>query len=192
MTELIDIPALDFRTWTVQEYQKIVALNILTEEDKVELLNGNIVRMSPVGNAHAAHVDRIEEWIKDQIKKKAIVRVQGPIIADKNSNLEPDIAVLKRKEDFYVSEAPEATDTLLVVEVADSSLTKDREVKGPIYAKGEIMEYWIINLNEEQVEVYREPKEAVYSRVLLLKPGQSFESLLLGTVAVDDLLIAKQ
>lgn len=190
MTELIDIPALDLRTWNVQEYEKIIELGILTEEDKVELLNGNIVRTSPVGNAHAAHVDRIEEWIKDQIDKKAIVRVQGPIVVNEISNLEPDIAVLKRRADFYLNEAPKAQDTLLIVEVADSSLAKDRAIKGPIYAKGGIAEYWIINLNDQQVEVYHEPKDEIYTRVLFLKSGQTFQSELFGAVDVDDLLIS--
>ena len=188
MTDLINIP-LEYRTWTLEEYQKMVELNILTEEDKVELLNGNIVRMSPIGNAHAAHVDRIEEWIKDTLKKKAIVRVQGPIVVEEDSNPEPDIAVLKRKEDFYFRDAPTAKDTLLVVEVADSSLEKDREIKGPIYAKGYVPEYWIINLKDRQVEIYLDPKEGIYSKALHLKENQSFVSLLLGEVKVNKLLL---
>jgi len=155
-------PAITRRLLTVKEYNRMRETGILTEDDRVELIDGEIFKMSPIGSKHAAVVGAIKDWLIVHTYEKAIVRVQDPITAGNFSEPEPDIAVVRFRDDYYKDEHPRPSELLLVIEVADTSLTYDREIKAPLYAKAGIVEYWIINLENRQVERFREPLEQDY------------------------------
>lgn len=155
---------------TVQQYQRMGEVGILREQG-IELINGEIVEMSPVGSKHLACVNKLNAILGALIGAKAIVSVQNPIIAGDYSAPEPDISILKFRKDFYASGVPHAKDVLLVIEVADSSVDYDRTVKLPIYAQSGIPEYWLINLEKDEIEAYWEPAGAGYRFRELLRVG---------------------
>ena len=165
------------RLINVEEYLHMIKAGILTEQDKVELINGEIIEMSPSGSKPAAIIDRISNFLVSLLHKKAIIRVQSPIIISSLSAPEPDIAVLKPKSDFYAGHHPRAADTLLVIEVSDSSLSTDREVKLPLYAKAGIPEYWIVNLEKNEIEAHRSPQDDIYALREILRPGKTITFL---------------
>ena len=127
---------LEQRLITVYEYHKMEESGILTEADKVELLNGQIIHMSPIGSHHAACVEKMDEYLKKLLAGKAMVRAQNPIVLDDLSEPEPDISIVKFKENYYADQHPIPSEIYLVIEVADTSLEKDREAKLPLYFPG--------------------------------------------------------
>ena len=151
------------RLINVKEYRLMATAGILKENDRVELINGQILEMSPIGSRHAAVVDRISNVLKYYLQEKVIVRVQNPVEIDELSEPEPDVCLLKFRKDYYADQHPVPQDILLIIEVADSSLTLDREVKLPLYAKAGITEYWIVNLERNEIEAYRSPQEDIYT-----------------------------
>ena len=153
------------RLFTVEEYHRMGEVGILGEDDRVELIEGEIVQMSPIGSRHAACVDRLLQNLMDKVKGRAIVRVQSPIRLGDRSEPQPDLVLLRPREDFYASGHPGPGDVLLVIEVAESSAEYDREVKVPLYARYGIVEVWLVDLERNRVEVYREPKEGRYWEV---------------------------
>lgn len=150
--------------FTVDEYEEMIRSGILREDDRVELIHGEILEKTPVGDLHAACVNRSNRLLSRMVGDAAIVSIQNPIrLAD--SEPEPDIALLRPRDDFYASGRPTARDVLLVIEVSDTTLDFDRDVKGPLYADAGIGEYWIVNLNDHVIEVYRGPTgERSYSQ----------------------------
>ena len=151
------------RLLEVEEYQRMFEAGILTETDRVELINGEILEISPIGNRPAAVVDRISNLLAHLLYGKAIVRVQSPIIAGQRSEPQPDLAILRWRADYYQSRHPGPEDILLVIEVADSSLEYDRQLKLPLYAAAGINRYWIVDLIEHCVEAYTVPDGERYS-----------------------------
>ncbi len=148
--------------FTVNDYYKMAETGILAADDKVELLDGEVVQMSPAGSYHASVVDFLNRFFNRQTQVDAIVRVQSPIRLDDYSEPEPDLALLRLKDDFYQSLHPKASDVFLLVEVADSSLEKDMFVKIPLYAKTGIPEVWIVDLTARVVHVFRNPSEGEF------------------------------
>lgn len=146
--------------------------------------------MSPIGSRHAACVDRINAQLSTSIGKAAIVRVQNPIRLDDFSEPQPDIALLRPRADFYAEHHPTPTDVLLVVEVADTSVAFEREVKSAVYARAGIAEMWLINLPEGVIEIYAEPAGNSYRDVRRAGRGETFaSSSLKRTFNVDDILV---
>ncbi len=180
--------ALDLYLWTVEDYHRLVDAGILEEDSPVELLNGQILLMSPSKDLHASCIDRLDELFRDLLGKSVIVRVQSPIVIDEYSEPEPDLSILRRKENFYADGHPGPKDIHLVVEVSDTTLAKDQNIKKPVYAAAGIAEYWIINLPEQQLEQYLNPFGNDYQLAHIYKAGQTLESALLGSVPVDDVL----
>jgi Uma2 family endonuclease len=176
--------------WTVDDYEKMIEHGILTENHKVELIRGEVVPKMPIGDLHAACLNRVVELFFDLVGKSATRSIQNPIrLAD--SEPEPDFALLVRRDDFYASGKPRPADVYLVIEVADASLAYDRDVKGPLYAENGIAEYWIVNLVDRCLEVHRQPRpDGTYAEVRTLRPGDSTSLALLPTVtvAVGDLI----
>jgi Uma2 family endonuclease len=168
----------------VEKYERMIAAGILTENDRVELINGEIVPKMPIGSRHAACVTRLTEYLIRNFGNRATIGVQNPIVLA-DSEPEPDITVLKRRSDFYATGKPTADDVLLVIEVADSSLEFDRENKLSIYAEAGIGEYWIVNLLENIVEVYREPAGSTYASRQDLSRGQTLAIGVLGGTTID-------
>ena len=180
--------SLDLYQWTVEDYHRLVEAGILEEDSQVELLNGQIVQMSPVGDLHAACVDKLNELFRDILGKSVIIRVQSPVYLEKYSEPEPDIAILKRKENFYADGHPRPEDVLLIVEVADTSIKKDKELKVPAFANAGIPECWIVNLGKQQIEQYYQPAEGEYQHKHIYSREQILESGLIGTISVEQVL----
>lgn len=165
-------PHLIRRQITLAEYHKMIEAGILTEQDKVELIEGDIIRMSPKGSRHAACVQKINRWFSGRLGNQYDIRLQDPVQIPNISEPEPDLVLVTFREDFYTHSHPKPADILLLVEVADSSLSIDREIKLPLYAAAGIPEYWIINLRDRQIEVHRQLKENRYRESLILKPNE--------------------
>jgi Uma2 family endonuclease len=143
------------RRFTIEEYARMVQTGILTRDERVELIDGEIVEMSPIGNPHAAFVANLTHLLVHAVGDRARVWVQGPVRVPPRSVPQPDLAVLRPRS--YVREAATTDDVLLVIEVADTSLRYDRTVKLRLYARAGIPEYWIVDANTETLEIYRSP-----------------------------------
>jgi len=139
----------------------------------VELLEGRIVDMTPIGSRHASVVNRLTALFTEKLRGKAIISVQNPIDLDEYSEPEPDIVVLKHRADYYSEKHPEPEAALLVVEVADTSLDYDRSIKIPLYAKANIQEVWLVNLTEKIIEIYQDPSPEGYSLVMKRRQDQT-------------------
>jgi Uma2 family endonuclease len=148
--------------FTASDYHKMVDVGILKPTDRTELIRGQIIKMSPIRSLHASIVDILNESLVLLLHKKAKVRIQNPIRIGQYSEPEPDIVVVKYRKDSYRTRHPRPEDVLLVIEVADSSLHFDKEVKMPLYAEAGIPEYWVVNIPEKAVEIYRMPKDSTY------------------------------
>ena len=179
---------LSYHQWTVSDYHKLAETGLLSEK-RVELIGGEIIDMSPVGKLHAATVKAIAKLFWGKIGDRAIVSVQDPITLNNFSEPEPDLAILKPNDSFYADQLPSASDVLLVVEAADTTLAKDRQVKIPLYAEAGIPEYWIINLNEAVLERYTEARSGEYALRRLYRKGDTLSSELVGEVQVDAILL---
>lgn len=178
------------RSFTVDEFHRMVQAGILTEDDRVELLDGEIVQMTPIGSKHAACVNRLTRLFSGRVGDRAILSVQNPVRLSERSEPQPDFALLRPRPDFYASAHPGPEDVLLIVEVAETSVEVDRQVKAPLYARAGIPELWLIDLAGEGVEVYRRPTPKGYQDVRRLGRGQRlspvmFPDLDLGS---DDVL----
>lgn len=164
------------RPFTTAEYHRLTEIGLLTEDDHVELLNGEIIEMAPIGPRHAACVKRIAELFHVKVKRFALVGVQDPIELDDLSEPEPDISLLKRRPDFYATGHPTPADVLIAIEVADTTMPKDREVKLPSYARAGIPEAWLIDLFNDRIEIHHAPHLGVYQEVRIIQRGQKFAS----------------
>lgn len=178
------------RPFTVDEYYRMAEAGILHEDDRVELIRGAIVEMSPIGSRHAARVDRLSTEFHTRLISRAIVRVQGPVRLSPNSEPEPDILLLRPRSDFYAAAHPGPADVLLLVEVADTSLEYDRGEKLALYAEAGIPEVWIVDLAHEVVEVFRQPDAGSYRRQDVFGRGASLapEAFPDAVISVDAIL----
>jgi Uma2 family endonuclease len=159
------------RAFTVTEYHRMAEAGILTEDDRVELLEGEIVTMTPIGSRHAACVNRLTEAFAVRVVGRAIVSVQNPIQLGERSELQPELVLLQPRADFYASAHPGPGDVLLVVEVAETSAGVDRGVKIPLYARARIPEVWLVALAGESIEIYRRPTVQGYQGVQQIGRG---------------------
>jgi Uma2 family endonuclease len=153
------------RLFTVDEYHRMVSSGILTEEDRVELIDGVIVEMSAPSSRHAAWVDRLTARLTELIGGRAIVRVQGPMALGDRAEPQPDLALLLSRADFYAQGHPGPGDVVLAIEVSDTSVEYDRKVKVPLYARAGIPEVWQVSLPEDVIVVHRNPAEGAYRDV---------------------------
>jgi Uma2 family endonuclease len=153
--------------FSVDRYHKMVAAGVLTEYDHVELIEGEILEMAPIGSPHAATTALLYERFTFALQRAATISVGGPIVLGDFSEPEPDLMLLERREDFYRAKHPVAKDVLLLIEVSDSALAFDQGIKRALYARYGIGEYWVVDLAGRRVFVYREPGESgyAYSRV---------------------------
>jgi Uma2 family endonuclease len=157
----------------IHEWQKIGEANIFPPESRLELINGEIIEMAPIGSNHAGHLKRINNLLTLLVAGKAIVSIQDPLQLGDLSEPEPDFMLLKPNPDFYSSRHPVADDVLLLIEVADSSLNFDQNQKLRLYAMHNIPEYWLLNLIDNCLEVYRKPKGEVYAEKTTLYNGDN-------------------
>lgn len=160
----VELIAARRRPFTVSEYYRMAEVDILTEEDRVELIVGQIVAMSPIGSRHAACVKRLNLLMGKMVGDSMLIGVQDPIALDAYSAPEPDLVLLRPRADFYAEAHPSAADVLLAVEVADTSVDYDREVKLPLYAQAGLPEVWLIDLQESRIEVFAQPQGGAYQQ----------------------------
>lgn len=173
------------RHFNVNEYYRI-AEAIFSEDDRVELIEGEILEMNAIGSRHAACVKRLVDALADQnVRRVAIVSVQDPIQLDDYSEPQPDVALLRPHPDFYAQAHPLASDVLLVVEVADSSVDYDREVKLPLYARSGIPEVWLVDLPADVIEVYARPVSGKYQVVKRAGRGEHVTSASVPSLALS-------
>jgi len=179
------------RLFTVDEYHQMGETGILSEDDRVELIDGEIIEMSPIGRRHAACVDRLTRLFVTRLGKSAIVRVQNPILLTPRSEPQPDLALLWPRDDFYASGHPQPADILLVVEVAETSASFDREVKMPRYAQAAVPEAWLVDLSAGRVEVYRNPGAGGYEHLETASTGDHLVPLGFPhiPISVDEVLV---
>jgi len=176
--------------FTIEQYHDIIDQGIFAEDEPIELIRGEIVRKMPIGNPHAATVNILTRLLPKLIPDIAMISIQNPVLLS-DSEPEPDVAILNFCDDLYASRRPVAQDVLLLIEVADSSLAYDRDVKGPIYAEAGVREYWIVNLMNSTVEVYRDPQsDGRFATVTTAVSGEILTPLLLSglSVSVDEIL----
>jgi Uma2 family endonuclease len=146
------------RPFSLEDYHWLIEHGFFHEDERVELIQGVLHQMSPKGLRHAACLTRGLRIFNAALSDRACVRAQDPItLPGSNSEPEPDLVVAQWREDDYATHHPLPEDVLLVIEIADSSLDYDRRVKVPLYAASGISEFWLVNLQEDKIEVYREP-----------------------------------
>ncbi len=171
--------------FTRSDYHRMAQTGILAPDARVELIDGEIIEMSPIGNRHMAAVDRATRLFVRGVGDDAIVRIQGSIALGDNGEPEPDVALLRYRDDFYATAPATEEAVLLLVEVADSSEEYDQRTKAPLYARYHIPELWIANLNRDQLVVYRDPTPTGYATVQVLRLGESVSPLAFPHLAID-------
>src|SRR5919204_3664769 len=165
------------RRFTTAEYEQMGETGILGEDDRVELIDGEVIEMSPIGRRHVAGVLRLERLLGDRFRDVALVSSQNPVSLPPYDEPQPDVALLVPRADFYVSGLPGAADVLLLIEVADQSARYDREVKVPRYARVGIREVWVVDLEHDRLLAYRDPAGGAYQVVQTLRRGEAVSPL---------------
>src|SRR5579884_648740 len=178
------------RKLTADEYQRMGEAGIFHEDERVELIDGELYEMTPVGDGHIGGVNSLNFFLSQRLGGRAIVSVQNPIRLSDYSEPQPDIAVLRLRADFYRTGKARPEDVLLLIEVAESSLAYDRLTKLPRYAAAGIGEVWIVNLAEQRVEVYRDPRPDTYATRILYARGDTLTPAALPelSIRVDEIL----
>ena len=177
------------RPFSTAEYHRMAQVGILNEDDRVELIHGEVITMSPAGPARSACVKRINAILHARIGRSAIVSIQDPISLDTGSEPQPDIALLMPRDDYYSKRLPAPSEVLLVIEVADTSAGYDRNVKLPLYAGAGIPEVWLVGLPEKRVEAYSQPKDGSYQSVRRVGRGTALspEGVPVVALTVDEI-----
>lgn len=170
---------------TVSDYYRMGEVGILRPDARVELIEGEIIDMAPIGSRHSGTVERVAAVLRRAVGERAMVRSQQPVALDEHSEPEPDIAVVLPRDDYYTSAHPKPSDVLLVIEVAETSLSYDREIKIPLYARHGIVETWIVDLEGRRVLRYRSPRSGVYVHKEALHIDRPFAVEALERVEVD-------
>ena len=178
------------RPFTVAEYDQMVEAGILREDDRVELIEGEIVTMSPIGRRHAACVRRLTRVLNRLLGERTQISVQNPIAIPDWSEPNPDVALLVPRADDYARAHPGPRHIQILIEVADTSLTYDTQVKMPLYARAGIREVWVIDLKADRIVVHTRPHAGQYNRVRAFGVGDRFTSQRFAGVefVVKDLL----
>jgi Uma2 family endonuclease len=173
------------RKLSVSDFHRMGEAGILGEDDRIELIDGEMIEMAPIGVLHASVVNELSQMLNATLGRAAIVSVQNPITLPPLNEPQPDIAVLKPRTDKYRHALPSAADVLLVIEVADTTLRYDREIKMPLYARHGIMEAWLIDLQAQAVTIHREPAVQGYGRVFVQRVSEAISPQLLPDVKLD-------
>jgi len=175
---------------TADEYERMGEAGVFPPDARLELIEGGIYEMSPIGSPHAACVDALALLFNEAAKRQFIVRVQSPIRLNDFSEPQPDVTLLRWRDDFYRKAHPTPADVLLVIEVADTTVETDRKVKIPLYARAGIPEAWIVNIPDERIEIYSDPVGESYGQIKRFGRGRRARSRTLEGlgVGVDEIL----
>jgi Uma2 family endonuclease len=169
--------------FTVNDYYRMAEVGVLKPDARVELLNGEIIDMSPIGPFHGWIVNRLNDFFAQNAKGRWMVSPQNPLRLDDHSQPQPDIMLVKRTND-YPKRHPVPGDVLLLIEVSDTTLELDRSEKLPAYGRAGIKEVWIVNLVDEVIEVYREPHFTGYGSKTILQTGDTAQPLAFPDVSI--------
>jgi Uma2 family endonuclease len=171
--------------FNVKEYYRMAETGLLKPDARVELLDGQIIDRPPISPFHAGVTNYLNELLAACAKGRWLVAVQDPVHLDDHSEPQPDVMLLKRAKDFYRARHPGPKDVLLLIEVADTSADSDREEKIPAYARAGIAEVWLLVLQAEAIEVYRQPHRTGYASMTILKAGETARPLAFPDVGLD-------
>ncbi len=172
-------------TFTVDDYHRMLEGGILTEDDRVELICGEIVAMAPIGSKHWAIVNRLTRQLVLKLAGRSLVSIQSSLRLSETSEPEPDVAVFRPKEDDYYSALPTPMDAYLVIEVADTTAAYDRDTKMPLYGKAGISEAWLVDLVSRRIEIYTEPTPNGYTHLRYAYPGDTVAPFAFPDVTLD-------
>lgn len=178
------------KQFTTAEYHRMIEAGILTEDDRLELLEGEIIKMAAIGPRHAMCVNTLAALLITKLKKSVIVGIQSPIELSDSSEPEPDISIVRKRADRYADKHPTPDDIFLVIEVADSTVETDRRCKIPAYARAGIPEVWLVDLNNDRIEIHTQPDQGFYRevRVVTRKQRVASKSVPALTLKADDIL----
>jgi Uma2 family endonuclease len=177
------------RKITVSEYHKMAAFGIIQPDEKIELINGKIIyKMSPVNLRHSSTVRRLLRLLNKQFNDEVTLDIQNPIVIKNHSEPEPDLVILKFSDDDYSMNKPTSDDVLIIIEVSDTTLKRDKTTKLELYASANILEYWVINLMDNCVEVFQNPKGKFYQKHLILTDNDILNLPFEKTLKVSDIL----
>lgn len=172
------------RIFTVAEFDQLGTVGVIGDGERVELIEGEIIAMTSVGPSHAGYVDLLNALFSEQIGRKAIVRVHNPLHLSALSEPQPDLMLLRPRADFYTGGHPGPTDVLLIVEVAETSLSFDLQIKVPLYASAAIPEVWVIDIATRSVYVHAWPEGGEYAVTRRAGPGESVSPLAFPEVEI--------
>jgi Uma2 family endonuclease len=180
--------------FSVKDYYRMAETGVLRPDARVELLDGKIIDMSPIGPFHGGVVKRLNDLFTRSAQDRWLVAVQDPVRLDDHSEPEPDLMLVRRAPDFYTSRHPEPEDVLLLIEVSDTSLDIDQKEKLPAYGHAGVPEVWIVNLNNGTIEIHREPHFSGYGTIKVLSAGDKASPQAFPDVMVDvtELLMLKK
>ncbi|XZN99611.1 MAG: Uma2 family endonuclease [Microcoleus sp.] len=181
---------LDIRLLTVQEYHRMAEIGILDADERVELLAGQIVKKAAKSPPHCAAVKRTENLVNNRLGNRVLVRLQDPVRLNDNSEPEPDIALVVPDPLYYEDHHPTPSEVYLIIEVADTTLRTDLGIKATIYAQSGITDYWVLDVNNRQLHVFREPSQDGYQSIAVLGDDASISPLQFPDIsfAVRDML----
>ena len=166
-----------YHLFTVDDYLKMAEVGILKADERVELLDGIINAMSPIGSLHASLVIAFTALLNKRLSSHMLLSVQNPIQLNKRSMPQPDLAIVKWRKDFYRDQVPQAADVFIVIEVSDTTLDLDRKVKAPLYAAASLPEYWIVDASGKMLEQHTHPTPQGYGQHTILKAGEKVTSV---------------
>ena len=171
------------RRFTVHEYHRMAEAGILHEDDRVELIEGEVSEMAAIGGRHFTAVNTLTHLLVRKIGDEAIVSVQNPVRLDEDNEPEPDLAVIRTRD--YRDSLPGPEDVLFLIEVSDTTLSYDRKIKLPLYVRSGIPEVWILDLTDEIVERHTGPSGEIYRHLERARKGETLASSVLPDLAFD-------
>ncbi|MBK7764954.1 MAG: Uma2 family endonuclease [Sulfuritalea sp.] len=181
--EVRERAAMPYHRWSVEEYHQMARSGLLGETDRVELIEGELIDMAPIGSKHAFFVDRLAELLSSGPQAGYMVRVQNPVVLGERNEPQPDIALVRRVN--YIDRHPCPADILLIVEVSDTTLEYDRDVKLALYARHDIPEVWLLNVKAGELTVFREPAEGQYRLIRKPTAAEAVSPVLVAGVAIS-------
>ena len=173
------------KKFTIEDYHKMSDMGIFDYSDHLELIKGEIIQMSPIGSKHASCINKLNRMLNQKLVDEVIISIQNPIKLEDDSEPQPDVVLLKYRSDFYAEEHPKFSDILLLIEVADSSINYDRNVKIPLYAENKINQVWLIDLNEEYLEIYNNPESNYYRNMQKLSRKDTINLNILSSIEIQ-------
>lgn len=163
--------------WNVRDYERLIQTGFFGEDERIELISGELVTMPPISSGHSGHVKRLNRVLANKLGARATIGVQDPIRLDDESEPQPDFSILKPRADDYTDSHPTPSDVFWLIEVAETSVDYDRKTKARLYARAGITELWVVDLRANQIEVFREPSPEEYRAHQIFARGDEIHPL---------------